>query len=375
MRIQIFGARAIPASWGGFDKTATELAVRLAAAGHDVLVYVMPKYALPSRPATYRGVRLRYVPTVYGKYLETPVHEVVSAFLGLWPRADINYVLGCRTSLAYLPYRLLGKRLVFNTDGLDFKRSKWGPVARRYLRWSYRLASRIASELVHDNTHIKRYFETHFGRGGAFITIGGTPYVSRSPDVLGQYGLSAGRYYLVACRIEPENNIHNLVAGFVASRSQRTLVIAGGANYRSPYLRTLQRVENPRVRFLGPVYEEGRIEELHCHCFAYLHGHEVGGTNPALLTAMACGNLVLANRTDYNLEVLAEENGVFFENTPEDIARSIEYVEQHHDRLTGMRERALERVRQYYSWDRSAELHAMCFEHVLGRRSGYEETF
>ena len=375
MRLQIFGARSIPARWGGFDNTATELATRLAAMGHDVTVYVMPKYALPERPAVYAGVRLRYVPTLYGKYFETPLHEVLSAFLGLWRRADIDYVLGCRTSFAYLPYRLFGRRVVFNTDGLDFKRSKWGPLARAYLRFSYWLASRIGVELIHDNTHIQRYFTEHFGRGGAFITIGGTPFAPRAPTVLARYGVTPGDYYLVACRIEPENNIQNLVAGFLRSRSRRRLVVAGGANYRSAYVRELQRVQDPRVSILGPVYEEGHIEELHGHCFAYLHGHEVGGTNPALLKAMACGNLVIANRTDYNLEVLGAENGVYFENTPEDIARQIDFVEAGFDGAAAMRDRARARVAQYYSWDRSAELHVILFEWLLGRRERYEETF
>ena len=374
MRIHIFGARSIPALWSGFDVTATELSKRFTAQGHDVTVFVMEKYCPPGKVRLVDGVRLVYVPTLYGKFVETPIHEFLSSIVSLFSKADVSYVLGCRSSWVYALHRLVGRIVAYNTDGLDFTRKKWGPIARWYLKLNYRIAALIGTGLIHDNTHIRSYFQEHFGRGGAFISIGGHIYSSTGDGVIQKYGLTPRSYYLIACRIEPENNIDKIVEGFRASKSTKKLVIAGGANYKSSLVESLQQIKDPRVVFLGPVYTDNHIEELHFHCFAYVHGHEVGGTNPSLLKAMGCGNIVLANGTAYNREVLGE-TGLFFEPTVEMTSRSIEELESTYLEHQHLRALAQDRIRRYYTWDRSAEFHTQYFSHLLGERATYGETF
>jgi glycosyltransferase involved in cell wall biosynthesis len=374
MKIQIFGARTIPARWSGFDNTATELAIRFAREKHDVEVYVMARYCLPSKPKIYEGVKLVYIPTYYGKFTETVLHEILSAFVGLFKITDINYVLGCRTSWVYTIYRLFGKNVVFNTDGLDFKRKKWGFIAQSYLRICYWIAAKISTNLIHDNTHIKKYFNDNYKADGVFISIGGSVYNSNSDVVIKNYDVQSKEYYLIACRFEPENNIHHLLRGFISSSSKKKLLIAGGANYKSKYLSDIQSVVDSRVVFLGPIYKDNHIEELHYHCFAYLHGHEVGGTNPSLLKAMGCGNLILANDVNYNREVLGD-NGIFFENTVSDIRQKIDFIESHSSELSDLGKMAQERLLKYYTWDYSAELHREYFEYINGNRKNFRETF
>lgn len=342
--------------------------------GHEVTVFVMEKYCDPSRPTNVEGVQLSYVPTIYGKFLETPIHEILSAIVSLFKKANVSYVLGCRTSWVYLLHRLLGRIVAFNTDGLDFARRKWGPIPRFYLKTNYRIAAFIASGLVHDNTHIRKYFQDHFERGGAFISIGGHVYNSIDDSVVRHYGLSPGSYYLIACRMEPENNIDKIVEGFLGSGSAKQIAIAGGANYKSKLVSDLKNIKDPRVVFLGPVYTENHIEELQYHCFAYLHGHEVGGTNPSLLKAMGCGNMILANGTMYNREVL-DESGLFFEPTVESISGAIRNLEERYSDLSKLRNLARERVRKFYTWDRSAECHLEFFDYLMGKRSSFSETF
>jgi len=375
MIIQIFGARSVPARWSGFDTTASELAVRFAAQGHKVIVYVMPKYALPEKPRTFKGVELRYFSPIYGKNTETIFHEVICSFVGLFTKADINYVLGCRTSWTYFLYKLLNKRLVFNTDGLDFARKKWGKVARNFLKFGYKSATLLTHYHIHDNTHIQDYFVRNYSRKGVFISIGGYEYKSKYPEILKSYEVEPGEYYLIACRFEPENNIHNLIEGFIRSSSQKKLLIAGGANYKSKYEIELRKIKSEKVRFLGPVYIPYHIEELHYNCFAYLHGHEVGGTNPSLLKAMGCGNVIIANSTLYNIEVLGKENGVYFDNNPDCIAERIKYVENNYEKLILKKEEIIARLNKFYNWDYSAKLHEKYFKYMMGLEKEFEETF
>lgn len=375
MKINIYGARSIPARWSGFDNTATEIAEYLASKGHDVTAFIMPKYSLPERPKRWKGIRLRYLPTIYGKHLETPIHEFVSSIVALFSPAHIHYVLGCRNSWVWAIHRWIGRKLVFNTDGLDFKRSKWGRVAQKYLEFNYSVAAKIGTALIQDNTHIRDYFKKTWNREGVFISIGGHVYSSNTTEVIEQYDVKPGEYYLIACRLEPDNNIRELVEGFVKSGTKRKLLVAGGANYQSPYLEGIMQIKDPRLVFLGPVYKDNHIEELHAHCFGYLHGHEVGGTNPSLLKAMGCSNLILANNTNYNREVLGEENGVFFEANPEDVARAIDKTEKEAASLKKCGPQARKRMEKYYTWEYSGQLHEEYFEYLLGLRDSYRETF
>ena len=88
--------------------------------------------------------------------------------------------------------------------------------------------------------------------------------------------------------MEPENNPDVVVREFERSDVDAPLLVVGGANYKSAYLEAIQRTTDPRIRFLGPVYESGHLTALHLGAKAYIHGHEVGGTNPSLVSAMGC---------------------------------------------------------------------------------------
>lgn len=124
-RIAIIGARGVPARWGGFETVATELSTRLVERGFDVTVYCRPRYYLPDRPSSFRGVRLVYLPAIDRKSWESLSHELLSLAHALTQRYDAVYVLGFRGSFLYAPAIALGQRIFFNTDGLDWKRRKW----------------------------------------------------------------------------------------------------------------------------------------------------------------------------------------------------------------------------------------------------------
>jgi glycosyltransferase involved in cell wall biosynthesis len=380
MRIAIFGARGVPAAWGGFDTFVTELAPRLVQAGHDVTLYTMPKYTGTEVGTRYEGVRIVRLPTVYGKFTETVLHELLSSLHALGrPRQDLYYVLACRTVWAYLPHWLLRRRLVINTDGLDWQRRKWGRFARLYLRLNYWLARHMTPYLVSDAKELQRFYLETYGRQTAFLANGGhvlhVEDEARHRAILAGYGVEHDGYYLVACRIEPENNIDIIVREYVRSDLPEPLLIAGGANYRSAYLDELQRTCDPRVRFLGPVYEPGHIEALHLGARAYLHGHEVGGTNPSLLKAMGCGNLVLAHDVRFNREVLAG-TGLLWTKAEGSLQALLERADREGRVLRAEAAVACrERVATFYSWDKVGVDHERYFRWILGEVPDYADSF
>lgn len=380
MKIAIFGARGVPAAWGGFDTFVTELAPRLVEAGHEVTLYTMPKYTGEDVGTHFRGVRVVRIPTVYGKFTETVLHEFLSSLHAVFqPRQDIYYVLGCRTVWAYLPQLLMLRRLVINTDGLDWQRRKWGRLARFYLKVNYWLARHISRYLVSDAKELQKFYMEEYGTHSAFLTNGGhvleVEDQARHREILKEYGVEPGSYFLVACRMEPENNIDIIVREYVRSSAKEQLCIAGGANYESEYLKELEATRDPRVRFLGPVYADGHIEALHLGAKGYIHGHEVGGTNPSLLKAMGCGNLILAHDVRFNREVLGG-NGILWTKEPGSLSAALDRVDRDADALRAEAASACrERITQFYSWDKVARDHERYFRWVLGEVPDYADSF
>ncbi len=380
MRLSIFGARGVPARWGGWDTIVTELGPRLVEAGNEVTLYAMPRYTGAEVGTTYEGARVVKLPTVYGKFTETLLHELFSSLHALTQsRQDVYYVLGCRTSWAYLPHRLLGRTVVFNTDGLDWKRRKWGRFASAYLKANYWLARKIASHLVSDSKELQRLYREWYGVDSAFLTNGGHVHEVADAvghrEILAEHGVAPDRYYLQVCRIEPENNPDVVVREYLASSAQDPLLVVGGANHESEYFETLKASDDPRVRFLGPVYEPAHIEALFLGAKAYIHGHEVGGTNPSLVTAMGCGQLVLAHAVPFNREVLGG-HGLLWTKTPGSLRACIEEVEIDAEAL---KERAAvacrERIRDYYAWGKCARDHDRFFRWLAGEVEDYDDSF
>jgi len=365
LRIAIIGTRGIPAKWGGYEAFTEELAPRLAARGHDVTVYCRGGYSDPDRPREYRGVKLIYVPYLRGKLLETASHEFLSALHALFQDFDVHYVLGCRTSWVYLLHRIAGKRLVIQTDGLDWERRKWGFGMRRYLKFSYWAAMRLATRVASDSRVICDYFSKEYGIVSEYLTCGAKVVTEAPVDILEGYGLTPGSYFFVACRIEPENNIDLMVRAFEGLATDKRLVIAGGVNYASRYVRELKSTKDPRVVFTGPVYTPGHIDALCRYCYAYLDGHEVGGTSPGLLRAMGCGSCVMALNRAFNAEVVGQ-TGIMWEKSVEHLREKMQYVLEHPSTVRDYARQAAERVHMHYQWDAATDAHEQCFARVVG---------
>ncbi|HZS92902.1 MAG TPA: DUF1972 domain-containing protein [Chloroflexota bacterium] len=360
-RIAIIGARGVPARWGGFETVATELSTRLVERGFDVTVYCRPRYSLPDRPSSFRGVRLVYLPAIDRKSWESLSHELLSLAHALTQRYDAVYVLGFRGSFLYAPAIALGQRIFFNTDGLDWKRRKWGRLGRTYLKWAERVGVRLAPKnLIADSQAIAAYFEDAYGVIPTYLTYGANIVRPSNPDIVRGYGLEPRDYFVVVCRIEPENNVDVIVEAFARVKTDKKLAIVGGANYDSPYLAGLRAAARPNTLFLGPVYTPGHIEELYGQSYAYIHGHEVGGTNPALLHAMGTGACVLSNDVAYNREVLGAA-GLYWQRSPDLLRQRMEEILADPEQADHFRHLAVARVREHFNWDRIADQYAEYF--------------
>ncbi|MEX0833633.1 MAG: DUF1972 domain-containing protein [Actinomycetota bacterium] len=368
LRIAIIGSRGIPANYGGFETYVQELAPRLVDRGHEMTVYCRAGYTGNARPSSYKGVRLLYAPYLRIRALETLSHELTSIVGSLRRGYDLYYFLGTRSAPFYLLPRALGRLVVVHTDGLEWKRRKWSPLGRAYLRLAEWTAARLAAdELVTDGETMRGYYRERYGRESTHLPYGaGTEETEAEP--IGEWGLEPGGYYLVVCRIEPENNVDLIIREFLASGSRRTLVVVGGSSYGSRYGREIENLgRGGAVRLLGPVYENGQLWRLRRNAYAYIHGHEVGGTNPSLLEAMGAGNAAMALGTPFNRETLAGQ-GILWEKKPGSLTGRIRWADNNADEIESIGGRARERALKVFSWDRVAEDHDAFFKKVSSRR-------
>jgi glycosyltransferase involved in cell wall biosynthesis len=375
IRVAISGARGIPALYGGFETFAEELAPRLVQRGFDVTVYCRPRYSAAAKPSQFRGVRLVYLPSIGRRALESPSAELVCSLHALANPPDILYVLGFRASAVYWPHRLLGKTtLVFNTDGFDWLRSKWGPVARRYLKLSAGLGVRLAPNgLVADSRVTAGWYARTYGSRPRYLSYGAPLLTRPSPAIVESYGLVSGEYYVVVARFEPENHVRSIIESYLRSGSNVPLAVVGSQNYDTAYGAAVRRLQCDRVRLLGGVYAEGHLDALYQGCLAYIHGHEVGGTNPSLVRAMGAGALVLANGVSYNREVL-DDSGLFWSPERDDLPGLIRRVEHEPVLARRLRSAARSRAAEHYDWDVIADGYADYFTALAGRAGAPREA-
>ena len=327
MKIALIGTRGVPANYGGFETCAEEIAVALVAKGHEVTVYCRYGNA-PGNPQTFKGVTLRYAPTIETKVLSTFSHAFFSIVGALFKSYDILMVFNAGNSPICLLPKLLCKKIAINVDGLEWKRKKWGWMVKQYYQFAEFLSTKFANRIVSDSRVIQQYYQKRFKTESTFIAYGAHIETSEKPELLNEYGVKPMEYFFVGSRLEPENNADLTVKAFEGVKTDKKLLIAGGANYKSKFIEELKKTSDKRILFLGPVYKPGHMKELHCGAYAYVHGNEVGGTNPALLKAMGYGNCVLSYNGAYNAEVVGS-SAVLYEKSVDDLRQKMQFIIDH----------------------------------------------
>ena len=365
MRIALLGTRGIPANYGGFETFAEELSVRLVERGHEVTVYCRERHS----ELTYRGVTLQYLPTIRHKYFDTLAHTWLSTLHLLDHRVDAAlYCNGANALFTLLP-RLSRIPVALNVDGIERRRKKWNRLAKAWYYISEWLATFCPSVVVTDALTIQQYYRQQWGKDSVFIPYGAEIGKVAGTAVLERLGLTPGNYFLYVSRMEPENHPLEVRQAFGNLETNMHLALIGDAPYAHEYIRRVRDTTDARILMPGAIYGEG-YRELQSHCFAYIHGTEVGGTHPALIEAMGRGALVLYRDTPENAEVTGDA-GIPFDGT--DLPAKLEAVlAMPETERAALRQRAMERARERYSWDAVTT----SYERLLGAlRSPAAENF
>lgn len=361
------GSRGVPARYGGYETLMEELGVRLVARGLQVTVYCRAHYTPPTL-REHAGIELVVLPTVPGKYFDTPVHTFLSCLDARQRGFDAALMVNGANALFLPLLSQAGIPTALNVDGIEKRRAKWGWPGRMVYALSERLACTLPTVLVTDAEVIRAHYGSRYGASSEVITYGVDPRPPREVEVLAQLGLRSRGYFLYVSRFEPENHPREVAEAYRGVAGDLPLVMVGGAPYAKGYIRSFTAAADRRILFPGPIYGEG-YRELLSHALAYVHATEVGGTHPALVEAMGYGNCVLAHDTPENREVAGEAARYFDVDRPASLVTALEWVRTNDSGVAAFRTAAAGRAAERFSWDDVADRYECLLRRLAAGRA------
>jgi hypothetical protein len=363
------GTRGIPARYGGFETAVDEISSRFTKNGIRCEVFCRLSSS-GEKPSIDHGRYLMYVKGSKKRTLDTFVSSIQTAVYLIKNRTQYEHVFWFNNANfpGILLTRLFGIKMSVNTDGLEWRRAKWSwPFKLYYILTSY-FVGKICKSLISDSHAIQNYYQRHFGVKTEFIPYGfpKAPQISemQSHKVLDIYVVKS-KYFLQITRFEPDNLPFETARAFQQSglshKGYKMVVI--GFLGRTPYADLVKSIDgNDGVIVLDAVYDPERLRILRQNCFCYVHGNSVGGTNPALLEAMASCPRIMAIESPFSREVLGD-SALFFD--PKNITPTFLEVVQTQE----AKDKLYLQVSSRYQWDAVAESYCRL---VMGLSADYQ---
>jgi len=356
IQVVMIGSRGVPARYSGIETYIEEVGSHLVRQGVKVVVYCHARYI--TERGMYKGMELRFVPTIPTKHLETFVHTLLATLHALLHDEEIfhYHALGPST-MAWLP-RLLGKKVVVSVQGLDWQRAKWGALARFYLKfgeWATAHFSHLT--IVVSRVLWQHYLEQHHKKT-LYIPNGFARPMHRSPDLIQErFGLGRRDYILFVGRLVPEKGCHTLIQAYRQLDTTMPLVLAGTATFDPLYRQGLAELAkgSTKVKFVGFV-QDALLQELYSNAYLVVHPSELEGLSIALLEALSYENCVLASDRPENLEAIQGSGKVFKAGDAEDLTKQLSYLIDSPDEVQAVREQVRSGLRQLSDWQTITDL-------------------
>lgn len=284
----------------------------------------------------------------------------------------IVYIMACRIG-PFMPYfyrriHNLGGKIYLNPDGHEWKRGKWNRLVREYWKLSEQMMVRYCDKVICDSKNIEKYIRERYADKSMGHSDPATTYIAYGADIhkrddvqqdpeltawFRTHGLTSGNYYLMVGRLVKENNYETIIREYMACDSKLPLVIISSHNekYLQKLEDALQFRSDPRIRFVGPVYNEHLLVGIRSFAYGYIHGHEVGGTNPSLVEALGATKLNLLLDVGFNREV-AEDTALYWDKREGSLAALLERCDAlPDDAINDYAEAAKRRIHEHYSWE------------------------
>jgi rhamnosyltransferase len=377
----IIGSKGIPAKYGGFETFVDQLTLKRK---NNNIKYHVACLSDNEKEFEYNGARCFNV-NVRNIGSAKAVSYDIQALLACTNYIKRNnlknciiYILACRIGpfLAVYKHQLqkLGIKIYINPDGHEWKRSKWNAAIRAYWKYSEKLMVKNADLLICDSIGIEQYISTEYCKYSpktTFISYGADVTNSliedndaKLIDWYKRFNLVKNQYHLIVGRFVPENNYETMIREFMASSTKKDLVIITNVEKNKFYDELLNKTgfdKDMRIKFVGTVYDQELLRKIRENAYAYIHGHEVGGTNPSLLEALASTNLNLLLDVVFNKEV-GQDAALYFSKQDGSLSGLINRVDKLDiNELADFGNKAKNRIYNAYSWKDIVEAYESLF--------------
>lgn len=370
-QVFIVGAKGIPANYGGFETFVENLT---ACQKTDKIRYHVSRMASENTRYEYNNakcfnVKVPNIGAAKAIYYDIAALRYCINYCKARPaiKEPIFYVLACRIGPFIGPLKKeihkLGGKLYVNPDGHEWKRAKWSVPVRKYWKISEKLMVKAADLLICDSKNIEKYILNDYKKSNpktTYIAYGSDLTQSTLADDdeiftswLKDKNLKTKNYYLVVGRFVPENNYESMIREFMKTNSKKDFAIITTAN--EVFLKDLEKrlhfKKDSRIKFVGTVYNQELLKKIRENAYGYIHGHEVGGTNPSLLEALGSTDLNLLLDVGFNREV-GENGALYWNKEPGNLAKLINNVDNFNEHeIAKFSKDAKKRISDWYSWD------------------------
>ena len=375
--VYIIGSKGIPAKYGGFETFVEKLTACQQSQHIQYYVACMrensAKSGITEDLFEYNGAICYNVDVPNIGPARAIVYDIAALNRAIEmakeekDKEPIFYVLACRIGafIAGIKKKIkaIGGTLMVNPDGHEWLRAKWSLPVRKYWKFSEQLMIKHADLLICDSKNIESYIQKDYAKyqpKTTYIAYG----TDTSRSILSQEDekvrtwfnekqVSEGNYYLVVGRFVPENNYEAMIRGFMQSSSQKDFVLITNVEQNKFYDQLRKDTsfdQDPRVKFVGTVYDQELLKYIREQAFAYFHGHEVGGTNPSLLEALESTKLNLLLDVGFNREV-AEDGAIYW--AKDQLAEAINQAEQLDDQaIEDLNQKSSRRIAEAFTWEK-----------------------
>lgn len=350
-KIAMIGHKRIQTREGGVEVVVSELAPRMARRGIAVDAYnrIDSKEYLGQRE--YNGVRIIRIPTFKVSALNAFVYSVLASIRAVFGGYDcIHYHAEGPCAMLWLP-RLFGIRTVATIHGLDWQRAKWGGFSTKYIKFGEKVAAKYADEMIVLSEANKKYFKENYGRDTRYIPNG----ISRKSGVFEpreikeKFGVGRDEYILFLARIVPEKGLHYLIDSFKKIRTDKKLIIAGGIEPQTEYIKEVMEAATDDSRIIFAGFVGGRLlEELYANCLTYVLPSDIEGMAMSLLEAISYGAPCLVSDIPENIEVVGEDMPSFKKGDTESLRLGLEEIIREKPDVGALREKILAE----HDWDK-----------------------
>lgn len=363
--VALLGSRGIPARYGGFETLTETLAQGLPKNRFRITVFC--ESSLRKLQPNIPGVNFIYFPVFESFRIASEVfYDIVALVWAAFAHVRVVILFGYTASIFCILPRFFGKRVLVNVDGLEWKREKFPRPVRRILKLSELMVTKAPTGIICDSHAIQARFRRRYHVESEYAPNPVSEFHSSKTNILERLNLQTGSYFLVVARLEPENHIDMIVKAFLECDTEKKIVIVGPLT-NTKFVKRLLAMQTDRILFTGGIYDREALNALRRKAFAYVHGHEVGGTNPSLLESMACSSPVIAFDVPFNREV-ARDAALYFSDQ-KDLAECMNVLERNSRKRERMASEAKRIAQSDYSTSRAIGRYARIIFNAQARKS------